>query len=113
LPVEQTDAGFKATLALLAWCAETVRPKGLLIDATHFRPPSFGPGMMEWRDATIIPRYGAAGVRGFAFHMPAGFPHPMEEGGAPAVDGPAVFPTARFRERANAIAWLKAAGPQS
>jgi hypothetical protein len=98
-----TDGGFMATLCLFAWEAERARPKALFIDATEFKHP-FGPGVMEWRDAHIIPRYGAAGVRRFAFLMPAGFPR----AGAEAVEGPAVFPTKWFIDRQEALAWLRA-----
>ena len=68
-----TDGGFMATLCLFVWEAEKIRPHSLLIDATEFRH-RFGEGVMAWRDAHIIPRYGAAGVRKFAFQMPAGSP---------------------------------------
>jgi len=98
-----TDGGFMATLCLFAWEAERARPKALFIDATEFKHP-FGPGVMEWRDAHIIPRYGAAGVRRFAFLVPAGFPR----AGAEAVEGPAVFPTKWFIDRQAALAWLRA-----
>jgi hypothetical protein len=92
------DGGFKATLALFAWQAEKLRPSFLLIDATQFRH-QFGPGVMQWRDDFIMPRYGAAGVRKFAFHVPAGFPNAMEAGGKEVIEGPATFPTAWFAER--------------
>jgi hypothetical protein len=106
LPTEMSDGAFKATLALFVWQAEMTRPKYLLIDATqfHHRP---GPGVMEWRDVAIIPRYGAAGVRKFAFHVPAGFPNTIESGGNETIDGPAVFPTAWFADRQHALDWLR------
>ena len=96
-----TDGGFMATLCLFAWEAERARPHGLLIDALEFRH-QFGHGIMEWRDAHIIPRYGAAGVRRFAFLMPIGFP----EAGKEAIEGPAVFPTRWFVNRREAVTWL-------
>jgi hypothetical protein len=96
-----TDAAFMATLCLFASTAEKERPEGLLIDATKFRH-TFGSGITEWRHANIVPRYGAAGVRRLAFHMPAGFP----KAGAEEVDGPAVFPTRWFVDRRAAFAWL-------
>jgi hypothetical protein len=108
LPSPMTDSAFKATLALFASEAEKLRPSFLLIDATDFRH-SFGPGVMEWRNDAIIPRYGAAGVTKFAFLMPAGFPGAMESGGKEVIDGPAIFPTAWFLDRQNAFKWLKAA----
>jgi hypothetical protein len=98
-----TDGGFMATLCLFAWEAEKARRKSLFIDATEFKH-TFGPGVMEWRDAHIIPRYGAAGVRKFAFLMPAGFP----KAGAEAFEGPAVFPTKWFVDRQEALEWLRA-----
>jgi hypothetical protein len=88
LPGKMTDGAFKATLALYAWQAENIRPSSLLIDATRFRH-QFGPGVMQWRDDCIIPRYGAAGTRKFAFHVPAGFPNTIEAGGQEVFEGPA------------------------
>jgi hypothetical protein len=107
LPTKMTDAAFKATLALFALEAERMRPAFLLIDATQFRH-QFGPGVMQWRDDCIIPRYGAAGARKFGFHVPAGFPNTMEAGGKEAVEGPAIFPTRWFAERQHALDWFRA-----
>jgi len=100
------DDGFKATLQLLAGAGETTRPAYMLIDATEFRHRP-GEGVMEWRDEHIIPRYDAAGVTKFAFLVPEGTPGTMEAGGAPAVEGPASFPTARFTSREAAYRWLE------
>ena len=97
-----TDGAFMATLCLFAGEAEKSRPGSLFIDATEFKH-RFGAGVMEWRDAHIIPRYGAAGVRKFAFLMPAGFP----EAGSEAVEGPAIFPTRWFVDRTEAFTWLR------
>jgi hypothetical protein len=106
LPGEMTDGAFKATLALYAWEAEKVRPSFLLIDATQFRH-RFGPNVMQWRDDCIIPRYGAAGARKFAFHVPAGFRNTMETGGKEVIEGPAIFPTAWFSERQHVLDWFR------
>ena len=108
LPAKMTDAAFKATLAMLALEAENTRPPFLLIDATEFKH-QFGPDIMKWRDDCIIPRYGAAGAKKFAFHMPAGFPGTMEAGGKETFDGAAIFPTAWFSERQHALDWFKKA----
>ncbi len=108
LPTEMTDGAFKATLALFALEAERVGPSFLLIDATQFRH-RFGPGVMQWRDDCIIPRYGAAGARKFAFHVPADFPNTMEAGGKEVVEGPAIFPTAWFSDRQHALAGFRTA----
>jgi hypothetical protein len=96
-----TDAGFMATLCLFVWEAEKARPRRILIDATEFRH-QFGEGIMAWRDAHIIPRYGAAGVKRFAFLLPPGAPGAGRE----TVDGPAVFPTRWVTSRQEAVEWL-------
>ena len=106
LPGEMTDGAFKATLALYAWEAEKVRPSFLLIDATQFRHQP-GANMMQWRDDFIIPRYGAAGAKKFAFHVPAGAPGTIEAGGKESFHGPAIFPTAWFSERKHALDWFR------
>ena len=105
LPGPMSDAAFKATLALLALEAEKVRPSFLLVDATQFRHRP-APDVMQWRDACIIPRYGSAGVKKFAFHAPEGFPNTIEAGAKEAVDGPAIFPTAWFATRQHALDWF-------
>jgi hypothetical protein len=105
LPGQMTDGAFKASLALLALEGERLRPSAILIDATQFRHQP-GPGVMEWRNDCIIPRYGSAGVRKFALLAPAGFPNTIEAGGKEAIDGPAIFPTAWFSGRSRAIEWL-------
>lgn len=102
-----TDEGFRETLELHAGAGERTNPATMLIDAREFYH-EFGEGVMEWRDATIIPRYNAAGVRKFAFHVREGFPGTVEAGGVPAVEGPAAFPTGWFVSREKAEAWLAA-----
>lgn len=105
-----TDGGFMATLCLFVWEAEKSRPRGLLIDAVEFRHRfAKGDEVMAWRDAHIIPRYGAAGVRRFAFLMPKGYP----DAGKEAIEGPAIFPTRWFVDRADALAWLAGGSGQA
>jgi len=99
-----SDGAFMATLCLLALEAERLRPRAILVDATDFRHRFEGPHVMQWRDAHVVPRYGAAGVRRFALVMPEGFP----DVGKVATEGPAVFPTKYFGDRASALAWLRA-----
>jgi hypothetical protein len=99
--VAMSDAAFMATLCLLACEAERLRPRALLIDAREFRH-QFGPGIMEWRDTVVVPRYGAAGVRKFAFVLPKGSPAVGRE----AVEGRAVFPTAWFDSHEQAHGWI-------
>ena len=78
------------------------RPR-VLVDGTNFRMnPAFMDG--DWRDANIIPRYNAAGVTAFAFHMPAAM---SMVGEPPAPEGPGRFPTGYFGSREEALAWLR------
>ncbi len=93
---------FQDWLAEFAGCVERFRRSGVLVDGTSFR---LNPANMDgpWRDANIIPRYNAAGVARFAFHMPEGMPM---VGMPPAPEGPALFPTAYFGRRQDALDWL-------
>ena len=65
---EMSAQEFQAWLTKFADCVERCRRTGVLVDSTAFR---MSPTMMDgpWRDANIIPRYNAAGVRRLA---PAG-----------------------------------------
>ncbi len=99
---EMTAADFNAWLARFAEEVERSTRRLALVDARSFRMP---PGRMDpgWRDAHIIPRYVAAGMRRFAFVMPAQMPL---VGSPPAPEGPADFPTGYFGSREDALAWL-------
>ena len=101
-----TESAWKAVLALFASEAERVRVPFLLVDSRQFQKEPFTDGVMQWRNDFIIPRYGAAGTRKLAFLGAAGEPSTMEAGGAEVIDGPAIFPTAWFSDRANAEAWF-------
>jgi hypothetical protein len=97
-----TADDFKRALATFAdWVERTGRHLAL-IDGTSFL---MDPAGMDgpWRDANIIPRYNAAGVTRFAFHMPAGMP---AIGTAPAPESPGHFPTGYFGTRRDALRWL-------
>ena len=93
---------FEDWLAGFAGAVERLRRPGVLIDGTTFLMDP-GNNDMEWRDANIVPRYNAAGVKKFAFHMPAGMP---AIGTAPSPEGPADYPTAYFGRRQEALDWL-------
>ena len=97
-----TGDGFNALLARFAGFVEKHRRAGVLVDAIQFR---MNPANMNlgWRDEHIIPRYNKAGLKRFAFHMPAGMP---AIGSPPAREGPADFPTAYFGTRRETVAWL-------
>ena len=103
---DATDADLKTTMVLFAEEAVGRRPHTLIVDTTEFRH-AWGDGMMQWRDAEIIPRYNQAGVGKFAFIANAGYPGPTVETGAPpAPEGPANFPTGWFKSRESAYEWL-------
>jgi len=93
---------FQQWLAEFAGCVEQRRRTRVLVDGTSFR---MNPAHMNapWRDANIVPRYNAAGVARFAFHMPDGMPL---VGAPPAPEGPASFPTGYFSRRQDALDWL-------
>jgi hypothetical protein len=100
------DAGMRASLSLFALEAERVRPRFLLVDGLEFRHRPVE-GFVEWRNDCVIPRYGSAGVQKFAFIVPESFPRTIESGGKEQIDGPAIFPTAWFSKRQNALDWFK------
>ena len=93
---------FQSWLSTFAECVERCGRRGVLVDSTAFR---MSPALMDgpWRDANIIPRYNAAGVRKFAFHMPQGMP---AIGGSPAKEPPGQFLTGYFGTRDDALEWL-------
>ncbi len=88
-------AGFAGQLEQLG------RPR-VLVDATRFMMDRANMDD-DWRDAHIIPRYNAAGVRRFAFLYPDGVPL---IGVSPGPMGPSTFPTGYFGRRQAALDWL-------
>jgi len=101
-----TVAQFHDWLDRFAGEVERRRRAGVLVDGTSFLMNQSNMDD-EWRNEYIVPRYNAAGVRKFAFHMPEGMP---AIGQAPAVEGPASFPTAYFARRQAALDWLASLG---
>jgi hypothetical protein len=93
---------FQHWLTGFAGAVGRLRRAGILIDGTSFL---MDPGNNDtvWRDAHIVPRYNAAGVKKFAFHMPDGMP---AIGIPPSREGPADYPTAYFARRNDALDWL-------
>jgi len=102
-PMSESD--FRGGLEQLAGLLERERVPNVLIDVTDFRHrPS--DDFSAWRDANIIPRYNAAGVRKFAFLMPAESQHTVENGIQPAVEAPGTFPTGYFASRERVYSWF-------
>jgi hypothetical protein len=103
---DATDADVKTTMEVFAQEAVNRRPHTLIVDTTEFRH-GWGDGVMQWRDATIIPRYNEAGVAKFAFIVGPNYPgQTLETGAAPGPEGPATFPTGWFKSREAAYEWL-------
>ena len=86
-----TDTGFRPTT-------------GVLTDAMQFRM-DLKKVCVGWREEHIVPRYNAAGLQKFAFHMPAGMP---AIGTEPAREASAQYLTGYFGSRADALRWLGA-----
>jgi hypothetical protein len=95
-------ADFEQWLTTFADYVERLRRPGVLVDRTSFLMDPANSNS-EWRDANIVPRYNAAGVKKFAFHVPEGMPG---IGAPPAVEPPAAFPTGYFGSRQEALNWL-------
>src|SRR5262249_51095551 len=97
---QMTDEDFKVTLELYTREGERLQPiTSGLIDATQFFHSFADDQTLAWRDANIIPRYNAIGMRKFAFHLPAGAPGTVEAGATPANERGATFPTGWFSTR--------------
>ena len=104
--VNATDADVKVTMGAFAEASVNRHPRTLIVDTTEFRH-AWGDGMMEWRDAEIIPSYNQSGIAKFAFIANPNYPGPTVETGAePAPEGPANFPTGWFKTREAAYQWL-------
>ena len=97
-----TGADFQAWLSRFVTELEQRGRRRVLVDTTQFHMDPAGMNA-EWRDTKVIPRYNAANVERFAFHMPSGMPLIGQE---PAPEGPGEFPTAYFGSRNDSMAWL-------
>ena len=94
--------GFDRWLSGFASAVEEAGRPNILTDSTAFRM-DMARMNMDFRENNIIPRYNAAGIRKFAFHLPPGAP-PI--GSEPTTEGPANYLTAYFGSRADALRWL-------
>lgn len=100
-----TDDDFKRSMQRYAELAGEHSTPYLLVDVRNFRH-SMGKGVGAWRDEHVIPAYNAAGVRKFAFLLPAGAPGTVEEGNPPAPEPPGEFPTGYFTRRVSISEWF-------
>ena len=97
-----TDDDFKAELERFAGFVEVKKAQGILVDITRFRH-KMGPGVQEWRVKNISTRYSAAGVRRFAFLLPAEAPVQQMMNQSATGEN---FLTRGFNSTDQAIAWL-------
>jgi len=100
-----TDQDFMSSMERYAEFAGEHRTPNLLVDVTKFKH-SPGEGVARWRDEHIIPRYNAAGVKKFAFLVPAGTPGTVEAGNQPMREPPGTFPTGYFEDRQRILDWF-------
>jgi hypothetical protein len=101
-----SEQQFRERIAMLAQFLERAHVQNVLVDMSkieHTPSEDFNP----WRQAHIIPRYNAAGVKKFAFILPPGAPDTVENGTTPAVEGAAKFPTGYFASRDQALKWFE------
>ena len=101
------DDDFKSELQLFVGLVESKNAQGILVNVARFRH-KIGPDVHEWRIKNISTRYSAAGVRRFAFLLPADAPVP------PMMNQSSIgesFLTSGFNSAEQAMAWLTAAPP--
>jgi len=101
-----TDDDFMRSMERYAAFAQERRTPNMLVDVTRF---GHAPGehVGSWRDEHIIPRYNAAGVKRFAFLVPAGAPGTVEAGSQPEKEPPGDFPTGYFEDRQHIMEWFR------
>jgi hypothetical protein len=105
-----SEQQFRDRISKLATLLEEARVPNVLVDMAVISHRPSG-DFEEWRESQIIPRYNAAGVKKFAFILPAGVPGTVESGAKPAVEGAvAKFPTAYFATRDRALKWFETPG---
>ena len=102
-----TDDDFMRSMERYAAFAQERRTPNMLVDVTRFGH-SPGEHVGPWRDDHIIPRYNAAGVKRFAFLVPAGAPGTVEAGSQPEKEPPGDFPTGYFEDRQHIMEWFGA-----
>lgn len=96
-----TDDNYMGWLERFAVSAEQYHVQFIVIDTLAFKHHP-GEHTGPWRDENIIPRYNRAGVKKFAFLLPAGTAPKAE----PAPEGPARFPTGYFDSREQIERWF-------
>jgi hypothetical protein len=101
-----SEQQFRDGVSRLAQFLEQEHIHNVLVDVTkmgHTPSADFEP----WRQANIIPRYNAAGVKKFAFLLPPDAPNTVEKGTKPAKEGAANFPFGYFASRDQAFKWFE------
>lgn len=100
-----TEEQFRDRITRLAEMLERTPAPNALVDIVNIQ---FAPSaeFEPWRQANIIPRYNAAGLRKLAFVVPANATSTVENGNAPALEGAAKFLTGYFSSRERALSWF-------
>ena len=96
-----TDDDYMGWLERYAAAAEQHHVPFTLIDTLEFKHHP-GAHTGPWREEHIIPQYNRAGVKKFAFLLPAG----SAPQGEPAPEGSAQFPTGYFDSREQIERWF-------
>ena len=96
-----TDDDYMRWLERYAAAAEQYHVPFTLIDTRAFQHHP-GAHMGPWREEHIIPQYNRAGVKKFAFLLPAGTVPKTE----PMPEGAAKFPTGYFDSREQIERWF-------
>src|SRR5215472_16141240 len=101
-----SEQQFRDRISKLAGFLEQAHVPNALVDMSEINHSPSG-DFESWRQTNIIPRYNAAGVKKFAFLLPASMTGTVENGTAPAVEGAAAFPTGYFHSRERALQWFE------
>ena len=101
-----SEQQFRDRIAKLAGLLEQAHVPNVLVDMSEINHSPSG-DFESWRQTNIIPRYNAAGVKKFAFLLPASMTGTVENGTEPGVEGSAKFPTGYFHSRERALKWFE------
>ena len=101
-----SEQQFRDRISKLAGFLEQTRVPNALVDMSEINHSPSG-DFESWRQTNIIPRYNGAGVKKFAFILPASMTGTVENGTQPAVEGAAKFPTGYFHSRERALQWFE------
>lgn len=100
-----TEEQFRSSLILLPRIIEREHLKNILFDVREFcheSPNDF----IYWHEAHVVPKYNDLKLLKFAFLVPKGSEHTVENGVPPERVGNARYETAYFSSDEDAFAWF-------